>query len=283
MVTDISTSSFRTRAPGRSSTTNSMVTSESLKRGSKAQTGASLSVAQPNDIYTSGDFNADGKTDLALNNSTTNALYLWQMNGIVKTSGGAFVPASTTDAVQGAGDFNGDGRTDLVFQDPTSGAVVIWHLGPTGTTGINTTRTASATISPQLTSFTAQRVVGVTDCNGDGHPDLLIEEVRTTGATAGNVTVILLNAGLQSSATITRLSTRSMVPQNFDDAPRFTGACDGSGQRSPHLSADSCRPRSRPRNPNEVRSFNRDLANGGSPGRLPNRQRPRSSNHGPPA
>lgn len=103
-----------------------MVTSESLKRGSKAQTGASLSVAQPNDIYTSGDFNADGKTDLALNNSTTNALYLWQMNGIVKTSGGAFVPASTTAAVQGAGDFNGDGRTDLVFQDPTSG---LWSFG----------------------------------------------------------------------------------------------------------------------------------------------------------
>lgn len=189
-------------------------------------TGASLSVAQPYDIYTTGDFNADGKTDMVLKNSTTNSLYLWPMNGIIKSGGGGFVPATTTAAVQGAGDFDGDGRTDLVFQNPTTSAVSIWYLGPTGSTGLNTTRTAAANLSPQLTDFSGQRVAGVTDFNGDGHPDILIEDVRSTGATKGNIIVILLNAGLQSSATITQLAARQMVPINTDPLLRVVGVDD---------------------------------------------------------
>ena len=126
-------------------------------------------VTQPLDIYTSGDFSGDGKTGFVLKNADTGALSLWRMNRIVKNGGYAFNPATTSATVQGAADFDGDGRTDLVLQNPTTGGVTIWYLGQTGSTGVRTTRTASANLSLQLTNYLAQKIVGVTDYNGDGH------------------------------------------------------------------------------------------------------------------
>ena len=66
-----------------------------------------------------GDFNGDGKIDLAVTNRTSNTISILPGKG-----DGTFQPATSFAAVPVpesmiAGDFNGDGKTDLAYASLT--------------------------------------------------------------------------------------------------------------------------------------------------------------------
>jgi uncharacterized repeat protein (TIGR01451 family) len=124
-----------------------------------------------------GDFNGDGKMDLALANPT--GLYLIPGNG-----DGTFRPALTVSpavsfassnsySFLGTADFNGDGKLDLVLLSsrtvnglPSMGASVLLFFG-----------NGDGTFQPPVTVASASTNIfflGVADMNGDGRADLLI-------------------------------------------------------------------------------------------------------------
>lgn len=127
-----------------------------------------------NQLYT-GDFNADGRTDIARvhldKTAGTNyvaTLYVYHSNGSAMVQAGTSLLLGTipvTDAnteMFKFGDVDGDGRTDLIFG----------------------TYVGNATAAGQITSYTYRGEVGGStysgDFDGDGRVDLL---VRTSGTT----------------------------------------------------------------------------------------------------
>ncbi len=184
-----------------------------------------------------GDLNGDNKTDFIFKDSNGN-IKAWMMNGTTQVES-VFI-YSTTNAkttfsgfCAGSGDFNGDGIIDLVFQNSSSGAVTIWYMGNQPGSGFYTRRMATAALSPQFpaSSYNQQRVIDARDYNGDGIPDLLIQNLTTstTLPTRGNVTVYLMNAGSIGTPTISTFSTRGMSPLITTTAIKVAGTDDIDG------------------------------------------------------
>ncbi len=99
---------------------------------------------------------------------------------------GSRLTGSTTLASPGSGwtpaavaDFNGDGNDDVVFVNKSTGqADVYFYGGANGTAFLN-----RQTIS--LLSTTGWNVVGASDLNGDGHPDVILQN-RESGEVLAN-------------------------------------------------------------------------------------------------
>jgi len=73
------------------------------------------------------DFNADGKSDIALRDTGGNAA-MWLMNGAqVLQAGGVGTADPNVWTIVGQRDFNGDGKADWLWRD-TSGNVAMWFL-----------------------------------------------------------------------------------------------------------------------------------------------------------
>jgi Bacterial Ig-like domain (group 3)/FG-GAP-like repeat/FG-GAP repeat len=136
---------------------------------------------QPHGV-TVGDFNGDGKQDLAVVNAGSNNVTVLLGNG-----SGGFAPAAGSPVTVGTfplsvavGDFNGDGIQDLAIANSTSANVVV--LLGNGSGGF-----APASGSP----FPAGKGAGsvaVGDFNGDG-----IEDLATANQIDGTVTVLIGN------------------------------------------------------------------------------------------
>ena len=117
---------------------------------------------------TTGDFNGDGKVDLAAVNFNGSSVAV-----LIGTGNGTFNPAplflvptgvSPTDVV--AADFNGDGRQDLAVSNLDSGTATIL-LGQGD--GTFTSSTIAAGSGPEG--------LAVGDFNGDGRPDLAFADL----------------------------------------------------------------------------------------------------------
>jgi hypothetical protein len=126
-----------------------------------------------------GDFNGDGKKDLALVDLSGNAIVVLLGNGDGTFTSAASVAGGNPILIS-TGDFNGDGRMDLavVYQDvaDTAGTVMVL-LG-------NGNGTFTATASPATTGNNPASIV-VGDFNGDGNADLAV-------ANEGSNTITLL-------------------------------------------------------------------------------------------
>jgi FG-GAP-like repeat/FlgD Ig-like domain len=145
-------------------------------------------LAQPKRIAV-GDFNADGRSDLALL-AGGNAVVIMLGTGTgTKGNGGfsqsVFYVVGVTGSEIVTGDFNADGRTDLAF--PETGGLISVMLGQ-GTGSVGDGTFAAPVKYPVGAS---PRALGVGDLNGDGVADLAVSlgadsvAVMTGGGAAG--------------------------------------------------------------------------------------------------
>ena len=127
-----------------------------------------------------GDFNGDGKPDLAVANGVSNTItvLLGTGTGGFTAAPGSPFPAGTTPQSVAVADFNGDGKPDLAIANGGSNNVMV--LLGTGTGGFT-----AAPGSPYPVG-TVPLSVAVGDFNRDGTPDLAIAD-----AGSNNVTVLL--------------------------------------------------------------------------------------------
>jgi hypothetical protein len=95
--------------------------------------GTLLNPSHPGDVnwklVGAGQFNGDGKTDLAFQH-TDGRLAAWYMNGVDLIAGNLLSPSSPGTAnyrVLATPDQNSDGKSDLIFQH-TDGSVAVWFL-----------------------------------------------------------------------------------------------------------------------------------------------------------
>ena len=143
----------------------------------------------PNSV-TVGDFNGDGKSDLAVANRNSN-----NVSVLLGTGTGSFGPA--TNFTVGifpvsvtVGDFNGDGKSDLATANGSSNNVSVLLGTGTGSFGTATNFTVG--------SFPFSVTVG--DFNGDGKSDLAVAN------RGGNNVSVLLGTGTGSFGTATNFT-----------------------------------------------------------------------------
>ena len=160
----------------------------------------------PRTAWCVGDFNGDGKVDLAVTNATDNKVSILLGNG-----DGTFQPQATYD-VGGqpgpiaVGDFNGDGKLDLAVGNLT-GQTISVLIG-----------NGDGTFQPQVTYSTSGVMpisIAVGDFNGDGKLDIVIADYpySTVQIMIGNGDGTF-QPGLASTGTAPELSPRatSMAP-----------------------------------------------------------------------
>ncbi len=125
-----------------------------------------------------GDFNSDGRPDLAVTDKSSNTVGVLLGNGDGTFQAVQSFVAGTSPASVAVGDFNGDGRPDLV--EASSGTATI-ELG----NGDGTFQAPNALVSEAAGAVTS---VAVGDFNGDGRLDL-----ATADAASNTITVLVGN------------------------------------------------------------------------------------------
>ncbi len=120
------------------------------------------------------DVTPGGYWSLLWQNTKTGAMLRWRLhdNSVIQY-GSIFATVSPTYHVVAAPDMNGDGKSDILFWNSSSGTVLRWLMNDTT---ILQNGKVFATVSD-----TNWHLVGGSDLNGSGHPDLLWENYSTGG------------------------------------------------------------------------------------------------------
>jgi Ca2+-binding RTX toxin-like protein len=125
-------------------------------------------------IAGTGDFNADGTTDI-LWRHTTGAIGVWLGNGLAPVTAAQKAVIGSVDntwQIEGVDDFNGDSKSDILWRH-TSGAVAVWQGN-----GLATVAQAAVIGNVDPT----WDIAGTGDYNGDSKGDILWR--HTSGAIA---------------------------------------------------------------------------------------------------
>jgi hypothetical protein len=179
-----------------------------------------------------GDFNGDGKPDLAVIDAsgTVSILLNTTATGSVSFAAPQTFAAGTNPGPLAVADFNGDGMPDLAFASQGSNAVSVL---------LDTTATGSGTVSfaaPQAFAVgTGPASLAVADFNGDGMPDLAVANSGTTAAPGTTVSVLLYS-------TPTGSGTASFTaPQTFTvgTGPFAVAVADFNGDGKPDLAVET--------------------------------------------
>jgi serralysin len=130
-----------------------------------------------------GDFNGDGRSDIALQNGSATAL--WMMNGIAVGAGSGNLPTLGAGwSAIGAGDFNLNGTDDLLLQNGQQ--LALWQMnGATVSTGSGNVGTLGA----------GWAVTGMADLTGDGRSDILLQNGQHLALWAMNGSSISAGSG----------------------------------------------------------------------------------------
>jgi hypothetical protein len=135
--------------------------------------GSPITVGNHPQAVAIGDFDRDGRLDLAVANGTDNTISILLGTGAGGfAAAGAPLPVGTSPSSIAVADFNRDGNADLAVANAGGGVTVL--LG-NGTGGFST-----ATGSPFLAAAHSTSV-GVADFNGDGKADLAFTDSVSSG------------------------------------------------------------------------------------------------------
>ncbi len=126
-----------------------------------------------------GDFNGDGKADLAVANKGTNQVSILLGNGNGTFQAPVTYATGTDPEYMVVADFNGDGKADLATANTTGNTVSVL-LG----NGDGTFQAASG-----MTAGGAPSAIAAADMNGDGIADLIVSN------SSGNTVSIFLGKG----------------------------------------------------------------------------------------
>lgn len=129
------------------------------------------------------DFNRDGFLDIVWQNDATRQVTVWYMGrgsaGDTIRIGWSYLSSTGVPgwSVVGASDFNRDGVPDLVWQNDATHQVTVWYLG-----GAQGNAVAGWSYLEQ-NGMANWQVVGLSDFNADGHPDLVWQNQSTRQVT----------------------------------------------------------------------------------------------------
>jgi len=190
---------------------------------------------------TAGDFNGDGKIDLAITNSGTTTMYTYLNTGNTSTpfntTNSQSLTTGTTPRIPIAADFNGDGKIDLAV--PNYGSNTVYTYLNTG----NTSTPFNTTNSQSLTTGTQPRSISAADFNGDGKPDLAVTNYGATTAytylNTGNTSTPFPTTYSQSLTTGTSPYSIEALDMNGDGKPDLAVTNYGSTSLSVFLNNGS--------------------------------------------
>jgi hypothetical protein len=150
-----------------------------LGNGSGGFSSTSFTLAANIRYVAVGDFNSDGKQDLATNNTSNNiSILLGNGSGSFTNSANVALGSSSFPQSVTVGDFNGDGKKDIATTDPDNNAVLV--LLGNGSGGFSGPTSFAVGNAPQF--------VTVGDFNGDGKQDIV-----TANIGSDNVSILLGN------------------------------------------------------------------------------------------
>lgn len=133
------------------------------------------------------DMSGDGRSDLVLQNSSTNAIAVWVMNGNTIDNAAVIATPAPEWKVAATGDLDGDGRFDLVLKNASTRAIALWRMD-------GTNLVSGAVIATPAADW---RVAAAYDFTGDGRADLILQNA------AGAIAEWQMNgATITSGATI---------------------------------------------------------------------------------
>src|SRR5947209_5068 len=165
-----------------------------------------------------GDFNGDGRRDLAVANwgSNTVTILLGNTSGAFTQASGSPITVGTAPQSVAVGDFNGDGRPDLAVANGGTSTVSILLGNGNGTF-------TQASGSPIVVGSGPESVV-VGDLNGDRKPDLAVANY-----TSGTVSILLGNGNGTFAS--------SGSPVSVGSSPQSIALGDLNGDGTPDLAA----------------------------------------------
>ena len=167
-----------------------------------------------------GDFNGDGRPDLAMANSGSNTVSILLGAGGEAFTAGQTIPVGTDPMAIAAGDFAGNGKLDLAVANAGSNNVTILLGNGDGT----------FTAGQTLNVGTQPDAIAVGDFNGDGKLDLAVANAKS-----GTVSILLGNGdGTFSAGAVLSVGTDpdALAAADFNNDSRLDLAVANAGSNN---------------------------------------------------